>query len=223
MDFEITTGFPTSIGRWLVPEADALNRDLRALILAEETSYPSLGRSNIGGWHSRPDFLQRTQPGVATLTTWLTWAVRRMGEATAAGEFTDTVSVSSAWATIWRTGAYDAPHSHPDSSWSGVYYVDAGPRHPDHPLSGVLEFLDPHGDAEIAMAPGHPRGEPVRVRPESGLLVVFPSWLSHWVHPYAGHSPRIAVSFNATAVAADQAIPLTPSFADTRHALERSA
>jgi hypothetical protein len=30
------------------------------------------------------------------------------------------------------------------------------------------------------------------------LLVVFPSWLYHWVPPYAGQSPRIAVSFNAT-------------------------
>jgi hypothetical protein len=51
---------------------------------------------------------------------------------------------------------------------------------------------------EAVTAPGDPYGEPVRVRPESGLLVVFPSWLYHWVHPYAGQPPRIAVSFNAT-------------------------
>jgi Putative 2OG-Fe(II) oxygenase len=28
--------------------------------------------------------------------------------------------------------------------------------------------------------------------------VLFPSWLYHWVHPYAGETPRIAISFNAT-------------------------
>jgi Putative 2OG-Fe(II) oxygenase len=31
--------------------------------------------------------------------------------------------------------------------------------------------------------------------------VIFPSWLYHWVHPYAGRTPRIAVSFNATLAA----------------------
>jgi hypothetical protein len=36
------------------------------------------------------------------------------------------------------------------------------------------------------------------VRPQAGLIVIFPSWLYHWVHPYAGHTPRIAVSFNVT-------------------------
>ena len=47
-------------------------------------------------------------------------------------------------------------------------------------------------------APGDPYGEPLRVRPEAGLLVIFPSWLYHWVHPYGGQTPRIAVSFNAS-------------------------
>ena len=28
--------------------------------------------------------------------------------------------------------------------------------------------------------------------------LMFPSWLFHWVHPYAGETPRIAISFNAT-------------------------
>ena len=46
--------------------------------------------------------------------------------------------------------------------------------------------------------PGDPYGAPFRVRPQAGLLVLFPSWLYHWVHPYAGRTPRIAVSFNAT-------------------------
>ena len=51
-----------------------------------------------------------------------------------------------------------------------------------------------------------PYGDPLRVRPQAGLLVLFPSWLYHWVHPYVGETPRIAVSFNATVAArsADQ-------------------
>lgn len=133
---------------------------------------------------------------MAGLTSWITCGVRKMIEASAgAGTFRGTLSLS-AWAAICRAGAYHAPHAHPDSAWSGAYYVDAGTSDPDTPLGGVLEFLDPRGGAEAVTAPGDPYGEPFRVRPESGLLVVFPSWLYHWVHPYAGQTPRIAVSFN---------------------------
>ncbi len=198
MELEVTPAFPTLIGRFQVPDAEVMNQDLQAIILAEEARQSTLGRSNIGGWHSRPDFLDRPEPAVAALANWVSWAVNRMVDATAgAGTFKGTLS-ASAWATICRAGAYHAPHSHPDSAWSGVYYVAAGSRHPERPLSGVLEFLDPRAGVEAVSAPGDPYGEPVRVRPESGLLVVFPSWLFHWVHPYAGDTPRIAVSFNTT-------------------------
>jgi len=184
-----------------------MNLGLHALILTEEAEYPSLGRSNIGGWHSRPDLLYRSDPSVAALTSWITWALRLMISATTGRDnFKGTLSVS-AWATVCRTGAYHAPHSHPDSAWSGVYYVDVGTDAPGRPLSGVLEFLDPRAGVEAVSAPGDPYGEPFRVQPQAGLLVVFPSWLYHWVHPYTGQTPRIAVSFNAAlgAVGAGQA------------------
>jgi uncharacterized protein (TIGR02466 family) len=198
MDLDVTRAFPTLIGRLRIPDADAINRDLHARIIAEEAEYSSLGRSNIGGWHSRPDFLSRRDPAVSALTAWLTWALRRMIDATAGPNAFKGALSASAWATICRAGAYHAPHSHPDSAWSGVYYVDPGTDSPDQPLSGVLEFLDPRAGVEAVTAPGDPYGEPFRVRPQAGLLVVFPSWLYHWVHPYAGPTPRVVVSFNAT-------------------------
>ena len=83
MELEVTPGIPTLIGQLRVPDADAMNQDLQALILAEETRYSSLGRSNIGGWHSRADFLNRPEPAVAALTTWVTLGVSRMVDATA--------------------------------------------------------------------------------------------------------------------------------------------
>jgi uncharacterized protein (TIGR02466 family) len=209
MAIDLIQAFPTLIGRWRVPDADSMNQELQALILSEEVKYSSLGRSNIGGWHSRTDFLNRTGPAVAALTTWITWAVNQMVSATAGhGSFRGKMSLS-AWATICRAGSYHAPHSHPDSAWSGVYYVDAGTL--DRSLSGMLEFLDPRSGVEAVTAPGDPYGEPVRIRPESGLIVIFPSWLYHWVHPYTGHTPRIAVSFNATC---GTPVPVRASTAD---------
>jgi uncharacterized protein (TIGR02466 family) len=197
MELVVTSVFPTLIGRMWVPDAEAMNQDLRALIIAEEAQYASLGRSNIGGWHSRPDFLKRSDPAVSALTQWLKWGLRRMIDATASQDALQDQLAVSAWAAICRSGAYHAPHSHPDSAWSGVYYVDPGTATPDRPLNGTLEFLDPRAGAEAVTGPGDPYGEPFRIRPEAGLLVIFPSWLYHWVHPYAGHTPRIVVSFNA--------------------------
>jgi len=198
MELNVTPAFPTYIGRVQLPDSEAMNQGLRSLILAEESEYASVGRSNIGGWHSRADFLRRSDPNVAALSSWITWALRQMIRATTGREdFVGTAAIS-AWATICRAGAYHAPHSHPDSAWSGVYYVDAGTESRDQPLGGVLEFLDPRAGAEAVSAPGDLYGEPFQIRARSGLLVMFPSWLYHWVHPYAGETPRIAISFNAT-------------------------
>jgi uncharacterized protein (TIGR02466 family) len=198
MELDVTPAFPTLIGRVRLPDAEAMNEGLHALILNEEAEYASLGRSNIGGWHSRPDFLHRSNANVDALTSWIIWALRRMiCTTTGQDAFKGTLAIT-AWATVCRAGAYHAPHSHPDSAWSGVYYVDGGAENPDQPLSGMLEFLDPRAGAEAVSAPGDPYGEPFRVRPQAGLLVLFPSWLYHWVHPYAGETPRIAISFNAT-------------------------
>jgi uncharacterized protein (TIGR02466 family) len=199
MNIEVTSAFPTLIGRSRVPDAESMNAELQALILAEEQRYASLGRSNVGGWHSQTHFFTRQEPAVNALTTWVTWAVKQMVEASAGTDVVAGPISLAAWATICRAGAYHAPHTHPDSAWSGVYYVDPGTRDPHRPLSGVLEFVDPRAGVEAVTAPGDPYGEPIRVHPQAGLLVVFPSWLYHWVHPYAGSAPRIAVSFNATA------------------------
>lgn len=198
MELEVTPAYPTFIGQVHVPDSDAMNQELRELILAEETKHATLGRSNIGGWHSRPDFLSGSEASIGALTTWITWAVKRMVDASAGpGMFHGAITLS-AWAAICRDGAYHAPHSHPDSAWSGVYYVDPGVGNPERPLSGVLEFLDPRAGVEAVRAPGDPYGEPVRIKPRAGLLVTFPSWLYHWVHPYMEGTPRIAVSFNAS-------------------------
>jgi hypothetical protein len=67
MELEVTPVFPTLIGQLRVPDSDAMNQELRELILAVETKHATLGRSNIGGWHSRPDFLNSSEASVGAL------------------------------------------------------------------------------------------------------------------------------------------------------------
>ena len=45
--------------------------------------------------------------------------------------------------------------------------------------------------------PGSPYGQRMLIRPVPGLLVLFPSWLYHFVHPSTAYSPRISIAFNA--------------------------
>jgi hypothetical protein len=34
------------------------------------------------------------------------------------------------------------------------------------------------------------------VHPEPGLMVIWPSYLLHMMHPYTGRKPRLSVTFN---------------------------
>jgi uncharacterized protein (TIGR02466 family) len=102
----------------------------------------------------------------------------------------------SAWANVARRGHYHRVHNHPSSCWSGVYYVDAGGDAPGHPLSGVLEVCDPRPFTEMVPSPGSPFGQRAVFRAEAGTMVLFPSWLYHFVNPFHGDGERISVAFN---------------------------
>ena len=217
---EVIPAFPTLVGRLRVPDAGAMNQELRALILAEEARYASLGRSNIGGWHSRTDFFNRPEPVVAALTTWVTWGVSQMVDATAGEDtFKGTLSLSG-WATICRADAYHAPHCHPDSAWSGVYYVDAGTEHPDRPTQRHAGIPRPalrrrsrdRARRSVRRARSNPaRGRVARDLPKLALSLGA---------SLRGTHPRIAVSFNATLAAL---APFTARTADVVASNEMAA
>jgi len=209
MEPDVIPAFPTLIGRLRIPDAEMMNDELQTLMLAEERRYSTLGPSNIRDWHSRPDFLSRRDSSVSALTSWLTCALRRMIDATAGENGFSGVLCTSEWGTICRAGAHRAPHSHPVSAWSGVYCVNPGS---DRPISGVLEVLGPRAASEAVTARGDPYGDPFRVRPQAGLLVVLPSWLYQWVRAYEEQTPRITVSFNAALTPAAQ----QPQFAQEK-------
>jgi uncharacterized protein (TIGR02466 family) len=68
-------------------------------------------------------------------------------------------------------------------------------------LAGTLEFYDPRPFTEMVEVPGNPYGQRIIIRPQPGLLVLFPSWLYHFVHPTESDSPRISIAFNASWIA----------------------
>ena len=191
--------FATPLWTFSLDRANDLNPALRQIILDAAQSYPSQGRSNVGGWRSRNDFFHWDASEVKAIGAWIMDCVRRVVEASAQPErYRGKISVVG-WASVCRTGNYNAPHIHPESAWSGVYYIDTGGADDAYPLGGYLELLDPRSAAGGVNTPGDPFGHPVQIPPRAGMLTVFPSWLTHWVHPHSGRRERIAISLNVAA------------------------
>ena len=98
------------------------------------------------------------------------------------------------WYHITKTNGSHEPHIHPSCSWCGIYYLKSG----NHD-SGHTVFENPVKSTYID------RGNlflnnmsTVRIRPKDGLLVLFPSYLSHYQAMYKGTEDRIVVAFNAS-------------------------
>jgi hypothetical protein len=55
---------------------------------------------------------------------------------------------------------------------------------------------DPRPVAAAALIPGFDFGYRERIEPEPGLMLIFPSWNVHMVHPFHGDGERISIAFN---------------------------
>lgn len=207
MEKQIVPAYPTLIGRFRIPNAQEVNRQVRALVLAREKSEPNVQHANVGGWHSRPDLLEWPDPAMATLRGWIVEAVQHMIGSTleqlrAGGlnrNFNGALHIYG-WANVSRNGNYHSLHNHPGSCWSGVYYVDAGESlTAQYPNSGVIDLHDPRPFTEMTFVPGEPYGQKYSVRPESGTMIIFPGFLYHFVHPFFGKGERISIAFNTRA------------------------
>lgn len=196
-DQRILSLFSTPLMRVICPDSEATNRGLKQLVLDKESTEPGQERSNVGGWHSLPDLLLWQAPEIETLKGWITAAVKQVTQITSRtkGEVSGKLEMH-AWANISRRNAYNKIHHHPNHTWSGVYYVAIGESDSDWPESGVLEFLDPRFGVDMLDVPGNPFGGKVRVEPAPGMMLLFPSWLYHYVNPYQGDDTRISIAFN---------------------------
>ncbi len=181
------------------PESDRLNEALGEVILAKERESKGLVRSNVGGWHSSTDLFTWDAECVRTLGSRvqrLTIALMRTIMLTPEGPRRFNYRLD-AWANVGRRGSYNAVHNHPNCLWSGIYYVSAGqPDQDGGAQNGKLELLDPRVGANMMYIKGTRLENRFIVDPLPGLMVMFPSWLNHVVHPFAGEGERISVAFN---------------------------
>lgn len=192
--------FATPVIGYVWADAAEMNETLAALILQTEQNQSGMeGRSNVGGWHSPTDVFGWDSPAVGALKD----KVEKLLGPVLQNLFADlpdtVVSYKiDGWANVLREGQYNTIHNHPSCFWSGIYYVNIGAPDPERRMSGDLEFVDPRSGANMTSPVGSVIDRGLRVRPQNGLMVMFPSWLKHFVHPYFGPGERISVAFNIT-------------------------
>jgi uncharacterized protein (TIGR02466 family) len=190
--------FATPIINYLWQDAEDLNAALAAVILEAEGSTEGLTRSNVGGWHSDLRFLERREPCITALRTRLHDFVADLNRAVFRNDANAPAEhfIIDAWANVMRRGHYHSPHRHPNAFWSGVYYVTGNPPVAGQPSSGKLELFDPRPGADLNYAEGSSLSGRFLLCPSPGQMIIFPSWLEHWVHPYHGDDARLSIAFN---------------------------
>jgi uncharacterized protein (TIGR02466 family) len=183
--------FPTPIYIQEIPNAVKLNQYLEQKILQWSQQNKGVSKTNAGGWHSTTDMNQKEEYNV------LTKELFNMQEEIFKKEFlTQKPVLGNMWANINYPGNANRPHLHPNSLFSGVYWVKAPEK------SGNLMLYEPRPGAQCVM-PNRKEGKlppelwrEVHYSPRAGMIVMFPAWLWHEVKPNESNDTRISVSFN---------------------------
>jgi uncharacterized protein (TIGR02466 family) len=189
--------FGTPVSSYLWPDSDTLNAELAKIILQKEKADPGAARGNVGGWRSEHDLFRWDADCVQTLRERVTTCALDMTRLVTTSQHPRKVNLQmDCWANVLRRGQYNSVHDHAGAMWSGVYYVSGGKPDNNDPLNGKLELLDPRVGVNVFGREEGLFAGRYFVEPLPGLMMMFPGWLKHMVHPFWGSGERISISFN---------------------------
>ena len=200
--------FATPVIQCDIPDPGPLNAELRRVILDREAADPGTQHSNLGGWQSSWD-IESWGGDAARAVVNASRVIATQMTRDREGRPVDVDWISNAWANVNRGGHGNEFHTHPGAYWSASYYVEDGGIADNPALGGEFEIQDPRGVAPAMLAPhltfampgGQSVGASELIRPRPGMILMFPSWLSHAVRPYRGNGVRISLAINLTPVA----------------------
>ena len=103
------------------------------------------------------------------------------------------IEITGMWGNILKPGETHPPHTHSNNFLSGVFYLESDAE------TGII-FSDPRPASDVLV----PRKK-TKTNENSNLLsyiskqnrlIIFPSWLVHWVPINKSKRDRISISFN---------------------------
>ena len=178
-------------------ENKSLTNTLSEYILSKETKgiesgiAPKLKHNLVA---SKSDFLYHDATIVKDTKQWIDECIKKTINTIQMEDIDYKITYNESWYHVTTTNGMHEPHIHPRCSWCGVYYIKSG----NHD-SGDTVFENPVKSTYID------RGNlfldhmhTLRIKPQDGLLVIFPSYLSHYQALYKGTEDRIVVAFNAS-------------------------
>ena len=183
--------FPTIIYVNDLPNANELNSYLQKLIIEWSNQDKGVEKTNVNGWHSQTDMNHKKEyePLIKELFT-------MQNEIIQEERLNMEPKLGNMWANINPPGGHNQSHLHPNSLFSGAYYIKA-------PLnSGRLQLMDPRPGVQQCMPPRKKVKLPRELWRETyydavpGRIIMFPSWMWHKVEPNKSNDIRISVSFN---------------------------
>ena len=183
-----------------VEDSENLNRELMLAIDARRQIELGKKVSNHHGWHSVNDLFVREEPAFKAIGGRITQAILGLIKNTVKDfDLTQHDVEGEGWVNVNGTGAFNAPHGHGAYLWSGVYYVQVPEQ--SNGMSGTLEFIDPRNICGTGSSLRPQVFAPkFQGRPKSGHLLIFPSYLVHWVYPNEEEMNRVSIAFNAKIV-----------------------
>jgi len=185
--------FSTAVWASKIDNYERINNEMFNYIINLQKKDPvGLIKSNFKGWHSKDFNLKDEQPkifveaikkNINISLNDMDWDVTKQS-----------VNIKSMWAIINEQAAWNQKHHHSNSDLSAAYYVSA------HENCGDIVFYDPRPAPvykhPIPKSPNNLNATVNSIKPEAGMLVLFPSYLEHSVNPNMSDKKRIVISFN---------------------------
>ena len=183
--------FPTMIYIKDFPDSEKLNKYLEPKIIQWSQQDKGEQKTNAGGWHSTTNMNKKEEYNPLTRELFIMqeeiYQKEKLSRKPVCGNM---------WANINGPGNFNRPHIHPNSLFSGVYWIKTPQK------SGNLMVYDPRPGVQLTM-PNRKEGKwspelwrEVHYEPKAGRCIMFPSWLWHEVKSNESNDTRISVSFN---------------------------
>ena len=151
-------------------------------------------KTNVGGWHS-DNIFDETHTEFVKLKTEIENTAYVYHEEM---QFKKTLKqkLGNIWVNINQKGHSNDYHVHPDSIFSGAFYLKGKApivfRHPFRDISSYYwreSFIEEWNPANSGTW---------RIEPEPNMLFVFPAWIEHKVFMNKEDTDRISFSFNTS-------------------------
>lgn len=152
-----------------------------------------LERSNCGGWHSENITTDKT------FEPYLILIERQIKECLVCIMDDTDFIISDMWININKRGDFNRTHTHPETDFSGVLWVNI-----DGDESGNIEFENPNLFEQSKLL--HRLKEKIKddynihrsiwMPPREGNMVIFPSNIRHLVFPNKSNQDRVSIAFN---------------------------